>query len=135
MAGDLTAHPFFWDRGILTDIGTLGGDDGTAIWINDAGEVIGQQPEEFGRQARRAVLAVPQQCIRVGDAEAMIVCAVAVVEVAGTVATIDGLELLQAVEAIDDALVKRRRDWLVRGWRGDPSHVREPRRRGERPRS
>jgi probable HAF family extracellular repeat protein len=27
---------------VLTDLGTLGGDNGQALWVNDAGEVIGQ---------------------------------------------------------------------------------------------
>jgi probable HAF family extracellular repeat protein len=27
---------------VLTDLGTLGGDNGQALWLNDAGEVIGQ---------------------------------------------------------------------------------------------
>jgi probable HAF family extracellular repeat protein len=41
MAGDLTSHPFFWDRGVITDIGTFGGSNGQVSWINDAGEVVG----------------------------------------------------------------------------------------------
>ena len=41
MSGDLANHAFFWDRGVLTDIGTLGGNNGTASWISDGGQVIG----------------------------------------------------------------------------------------------
>jgi probable HAF family extracellular repeat protein len=41
LAGDLTSHPFFWDRGVITDIGTFGGSNGQVSWINDAGEVVG----------------------------------------------------------------------------------------------
>jgi probable HAF family extracellular repeat protein len=35
-------HPFFWDRATLTDLGTLGGTNGNANSLNDAGEVVGQ---------------------------------------------------------------------------------------------
>ena len=42
LAGDLTYHPFLWDRGVLTDLGTLGGSNGEAFWINDAGGIVGQ---------------------------------------------------------------------------------------------
>ena len=35
-------HPFLWEHGVLTDLGTLGGDKGTPIWINDAGDVVGE---------------------------------------------------------------------------------------------
>jgi probable HAF family extracellular repeat protein len=42
LAGDLTHHPFLWDDGVLTDLGTLGGDNGEAWWINDRGEIVGR---------------------------------------------------------------------------------------------
>jgi probable HAF family extracellular repeat protein len=44
LAGNLVAHAFLWEkRGHpqLTDLGTLGGDNASALWLNDAGEVIG----------------------------------------------------------------------------------------------
>ena len=40
--GEPGCHPFLWERGVLKDLGTLGGDNGIPIWINDAGEVVGE---------------------------------------------------------------------------------------------
>jgi probable HAF family extracellular repeat protein len=40
-AGDQTDHPFLWYRGVMTDLGTFGGDNGIAAWVNDAGQVAG----------------------------------------------------------------------------------------------
>ena len=34
-------HPFLWHRGVLKDLGTLGGSYGIAFGINEAGEVVG----------------------------------------------------------------------------------------------
>ena len=42
LAGDQTYHPFLWDHGTMTDLGTLGGDNGTVSWITDPGEVVGE---------------------------------------------------------------------------------------------
>lgn len=39
--GEPGCHAFLWERNVLTDIGTLGGDNSTANWINDAGQVAG----------------------------------------------------------------------------------------------
>jgi probable HAF family extracellular repeat protein len=36
-----TVDPFFWDKGKMVDIGTLGGTYGTPYWINSRGQVIG----------------------------------------------------------------------------------------------
>jgi probable HAF family extracellular repeat protein len=41
LEGDSTHHPYLWDKSVLTDLGTLGGDKGEAYWINDSGEVVG----------------------------------------------------------------------------------------------
>jgi probable HAF family extracellular repeat protein len=40
--GEPGCHPFLWEQGVLTDLGTLGGDNGTPIWINNAGDVVGE---------------------------------------------------------------------------------------------
>jgi probable HAF family extracellular repeat protein len=34
-------HAFFWENGVMTDLGTLGGDTSGAIWLNDGGVVVG----------------------------------------------------------------------------------------------
>jgi probable HAF family extracellular repeat protein len=42
LAGDLIHHAFLWDDGALTDLGTLGGNNGEAWWINNEGEIVGR---------------------------------------------------------------------------------------------
>jgi len=34
-------HPYLYDHGILTDLGTLGGSFGLVGWLNDAGDIVG----------------------------------------------------------------------------------------------
>jgi len=41
LAGNQRHHAFLWNEGALTDLGTLGGDNSDAYWINDAGEIVG----------------------------------------------------------------------------------------------
>jgi probable HAF family extracellular repeat protein len=41
MAGDQTHHPFLWDGKRLIDLGTFGGPNGEADWVNEAGDVVG----------------------------------------------------------------------------------------------
>jgi probable HAF family extracellular repeat protein len=40
-AGGPGCHAFFWEHGVLTDLGTLGGDNSEAIWLNEGGDVAG----------------------------------------------------------------------------------------------
>ena len=42
LAGDQTTHPFLWDGHQMIDLETLGGDNGSAIQINNAGQVAGE---------------------------------------------------------------------------------------------
>jgi probable HAF family extracellular repeat protein len=42
LAGDLTFHPFLWEKGMMKDLRTLGGNNGQANQINDAGDVVGK---------------------------------------------------------------------------------------------
>ena len=49
----LTTHPFFWEHGKMTDIGSLGGSCGVSNWMNNRGQVVGfsnvtgDQPHAF----------------------------------------------------------------------------------------
>ena len=42
LADDSAFHAFLWDKGTLTDFGTLGGDFVEVIGLNEAGEIVGQ---------------------------------------------------------------------------------------------
>jgi probable HAF family extracellular repeat protein len=41
VSGGPGCHAFFWENGVVTDLGTLGGDNSEAIWLNDKGVVVG----------------------------------------------------------------------------------------------
>ena len=42
LTGDKTWRSFLWDRGVVTDLGTLGGIITTAQWLNEAGHIVGK---------------------------------------------------------------------------------------------
>jgi probable HAF family extracellular repeat protein len=48
-------HAFFWEDGLMRDLGTLGGAASEAIWLNDSGEVVGSA-DLPGSQTHDAVL-------------------------------------------------------------------------------
>ena len=57
-SGGPGCHAFFWQDGTMTDLGTLGGDNSEAIWLNEAGEVVGSADlaGPSGNQTHDAVL-------------------------------------------------------------------------------
>ena len=67
LEADLNYHPFLWDKSVLTDLGTLGGNNGEAYWINDAGEVVGRA-DLPGSQAHHAFLWKKGKMIDLGAA-------------------------------------------------------------------
>ena len=41
LADDQVFHPFLWEHGTMEDLGTLGGDNGAAIWLTENGDIVG----------------------------------------------------------------------------------------------
>ena len=41
VTNSVTSHAVLWDSGILTDLGTLGGENSTALAVNNAGQIVG----------------------------------------------------------------------------------------------
>ncbi len=55
-----TRSAFVWQKGVLTDLGTLGGSNSTALGINDAGQVVGESDTTPGVYSRHAFLITPE---------------------------------------------------------------------------
>jgi len=41
LPGDIELHPFLWEKGVFTDLGTFGGTFGAATGLNEVGHVVG----------------------------------------------------------------------------------------------
>jgi probable HAF family extracellular repeat protein len=52
----LTTHAFLWEKGVMTDLGTLGGDVSAAYGINPAGRVAAQSYTGGDRSTTHAFL-------------------------------------------------------------------------------
>ena len=57
-SGSPGCHAFFWEDGVIKDLGTLGGDNSEAIWLNETGDVAGSADlaGPTGNQTHDAVL-------------------------------------------------------------------------------
>ncbi|HYO45774.1 MAG TPA: hypothetical protein VEY33_03705, partial [Gemmatimonadota bacterium] len=55
-AGNVAHHAFLWQNGTMIDLGTLGGTQGGALSINDAGQAVGSSTPTAGNFAHHAFL-------------------------------------------------------------------------------
>lgn len=62
-------HAFIWQNGVMTDLGTLGGDSSRAFGINDAGQVVGHSNLASDWTAYRAFLITPEDTDNDGTAD------------------------------------------------------------------
>jgi probable HAF family extracellular repeat protein len=54
--GDPGCHAFFWQDGVMSDLGTLGGEVSETIWLNDDGDLVVGSADLPGGQIHHAVL-------------------------------------------------------------------------------
>src|SRR3954454_1545224 len=56
LPGDETFHAFFWDKGGMVDLGTLGVRNSEAFFLSDKGEVLGRAEVSLNPYVRHGFL-------------------------------------------------------------------------------
>jgi probable HAF family extracellular repeat protein len=56
LAGDLESRPFVWEDGVMTALPLMGGGQGAANWINNAGQIVGGSTTDTSGLQQFAVL-------------------------------------------------------------------------------